>query len=61
MWFIFQSSVIFAVVASDIHWHWTPNGYLASAIGIGLAYGLTLLLTDPAISLSVRIRNIWGK
>ena len=47
MWFLFQASIIFAVVASNIHWHWTPNGYLASAIGIGLAC-LTLLLSDPA-------------
>jgi len=44
MWFLFQSSIIFAVVASNIHWHWTPNGYLASAIGVALAYGLTRLL-----------------
>jgi hypothetical protein len=44
MWFIFQSSIIFAVVASNIHWHWTPNEYLAALIGVGLAYGLTLLL-----------------
>ena len=45
MWFLFQSAIIFAVVASNIHWHWTPNGYLASAIGVGLAYGVTWLLT----------------
>jgi hypothetical protein len=25
IWLIFQSSIIFAVVASNIHWHWTPN------------------------------------
>jgi hypothetical protein len=33
MWLIFQSLVIFAVVASNIHWHWTPNGYLAGILG----------------------------
>ncbi len=44
MWFLFQSAIIFAVMASNIHWHWTPNGYLASAIGIGLAWLLTRLL-----------------
>ena len=27
IWLVFQSSIIFAVVASNIHWHWTPNGY----------------------------------
>ena len=42
MWFLLQSSIIFAVVASNIHWHWTPNGYLASLIGIGLAWLITL-------------------
>jgi hypothetical protein len=29
MWLLFQSTIIFAVVASNIKWHWTPNGYLA--------------------------------
>ena len=42
MWFLLQSSIIFAVVASNIHWHWTPNGYLAAMIGIGLAWLITL-------------------
>ena len=28
MWFLFQSLMIFAVVASNIHWQWTPIGYL---------------------------------
>jgi hypothetical protein len=45
MWFLLKASVIFAVCASNIHWHWTPNGYLASLIGVGLAYGATWLLT----------------
>ena len=44
MWFLFQSTIIFAVMASNIHWHWTPNGYLASLIGVGLAYALTAAL-----------------
>lgn len=41
MWFLLQSSIIFAVVASNIHWQWTPNGYLAGAIGVGLAFLVT--------------------
>ena len=44
MWFLLQSAIIFAVIASNIHFHWTPNGYLAGLIGVVLAYGLTLLL-----------------
>jgi mannitol-specific phosphotransferase system IIBC component len=45
MWFLFQSTIIFAVMASNIHWHWTPNGYLAGLIGAVLAYGVTVLLS----------------
>jgi ABC-type transport system involved in cytochrome c biogenesis permease subunit len=41
--YLFQSLVIFAVVASNIHWQWTPNGYLAAGLGIALAYVLTWL------------------
>ena len=51
MWFLLQSSIIFAVVATNIHWHWTPNGYVASFIGIGLAWLITLCvatLVPPA-------------
>jgi hypothetical protein len=33
MWFCFQSVIIFAVIASNIHWHWTTNGYLAGLAG----------------------------
>jgi len=43
MWFILQGSIIFAVCATNIHWHWTPNGYIPSLLGIGLAYVVTRL------------------
>jgi len=33
MLFLLQAMIIFAVVASNIHWHWTPNGYLACILG----------------------------
>ena len=38
-----QVLIVFAVVASNIHWQWTPNGYLAAGVGIALAYVLTRL------------------
>ena len=41
MWFLFQGLIVFAVMASNIHWQWTPNGYLASLIGVGLALAAT--------------------
>jgi hypothetical protein len=44
MWFLFQSTIIFAVVASNIHRQWTPNGYLPAILGAGLAWLLTRLL-----------------
>jgi hypothetical protein len=33
MWFWFQGLIMFAVMASNVHWHWTPNGYLAGLLG----------------------------
>ena len=45
MWFLMQSTIIFAVMASNIKWHWTPNGYLAGLIGFVAAYGATLALS----------------
>jgi hypothetical protein len=41
MWFLRQSLIIFAVVASNLRWHWTPNSYLASGLGFLLAFLLT--------------------
>ena len=45
MWFLIQSSIIFAVCASNIRWKWTPNPYLAGLTGVVLAYGVTVLLS----------------
>jgi hypothetical protein len=57
MYFLLQASIIFAVCASNIRWHWTPNGYLAGLIGVDLAYGLTRLIstlrTDRALNAPV--------
>lgn len=43
MWFILQGSIIFAVMATNIAWQWTPNAYIPALLGCGLAYGLTRL------------------
>jgi hypothetical protein len=45
MWLLFQCSIIFAVISSNIYWKWTPNGFVASLFGVGAAYGLTIALT----------------
>jgi hypothetical protein len=44
-WYLLQGSIIFAVAASNIHWQWTPNPYVVGLIGVGLAYGVTALLS----------------
>jgi hypothetical protein len=52
MWYLLQSLLIFAVVASNIHWQWTPNRYVPHLLGIGLR---------PAVAEAVeRIREQWS-
>ena len=36
--YLMQGLIFCAVVGSNIHWQWTPNQYLASGIGAGLAW-----------------------
>ena len=45
-WMWFQTLVVFAVVASNIHWQWTPNMTLATLLGVLLACILTGLISD---------------
>jgi hypothetical protein len=40
-WYLFQSLIMFAVLASNIHWQWTPNGYVAGSIAGGVALAAT--------------------
>lgn len=46
MWSFIQGSIVFAVVASNIKWHWTPSGYLASMLGGAAALLVTLIAND---------------
>ena len=39
--YLLQGLIVFAVVGSNIHWLWTPNPYLASGLGILLAWAVT--------------------
>lgn len=41
---LFQLVIIGLVIASNIHWQWTPNPYLAAIIGVGFSFGATSLL-----------------
>jgi hypothetical protein len=42
MWRLLQTLLIFGVLASNIHYQWTPNGYVATLIAIGVAYFATV-------------------
>jgi hypothetical protein len=44
MWYVFQGAIMFAVIASNIHWQWTPNPYLAAGFGWLAAYFVTCAL-----------------
>lgn len=46
MYFLLQCSIMFLVMASNIHWQWTPNRYLAGAIGAGLAFLATKIVSE---------------
>lgn len=56
MWHLIQFSVFFAVVASNIHWHWTPNGYLAALCG-GVAAFLVTVSVNGTVLLLRRLRG----
>jgi hypothetical protein len=51
MWKLFQGAIIFAVGASNIHWHWTPNLYLAVMVGVCWAWIATELINDIQIEI----------
>lgn len=56
MWFLIQSLIVFAVVASNIHFQWTPNPYIPALLGGGLAYGLTRLVGEYRVRQSKRLQ-----
>ena len=43
MYFLLQSSII--LCASNIRWHWTPNGYVAPVLGFIAALLATVALS----------------
>ncbi|WGR67846.1 MULTISPECIES: hypothetical protein [unclassified Bradyrhizobium] len=45
-WYLLQGSIFFAVVASNIHWQWTPNGHLAAILGGSAAFLVTEIINE---------------
>lgn len=52
MWKLIQLSVVFAVLASNIHYRWTPNPYAASVV----AFLAALFVTAIPIMISDLLR-----
>jgi hypothetical protein len=46
VWFLLQSLIVFAVMASNIYWQWTPNSYLAGVISFIAALLVTVGVTN---------------
>jgi hypothetical protein len=47
MWLILQLLIMFAVLASNVHWQWAPNSLVAGLIGFAVAYSLPWVLGSP--------------
>ena len=45
MWLIFQGTIMFLVIASNIQGEWTPNPYAAAVVGIFCAAVATGLVS----------------
>lgn len=45
MWRFLQTVIFGLVVASNIRWQWTPNGYLASFVGVAVAFLFTVTVS----------------
>jgi hypothetical protein len=44
-WKLLQAAVVLAVIFANIHWQFTPNGYLAALMGVGAALAVTGIIT----------------
>jgi hypothetical protein len=45
LWKMLQISVFAGVMATNIEWQWTPNGYVASLVALGAAFTVTYALS----------------
>lgn len=45
MWKLLQTTIVIAVLFSNVYWQWTPNGYVAMIYAGGTAFVVTVGLT----------------
>jgi hypothetical protein len=53
LWSILQASIVFAVIATNIHWQWIEGNQVPALVGVGLAWIVTWL--------DVRVRDRIGR
>jgi hypothetical protein len=55
MWWLLQSSIIFAVMASNIEWHWAPpHSYVPALAAFVASYVVTWLLSGLISLLQIK-------
>lgn len=57
MWKVIQTAVVFAVLASNVHFKWTPNPYAAAVVAVFAAMVATVGLSALG-GLIVRLRGL---
>lgn len=55
MWKIFQVLIFVGVLFANIHWELTPNGYLASFLGVILAF-LATVAVSSLLTLGLKVK-----
>lgn len=57
---LIQVLIVVAVLFSNIHWQWTPNGYLAALIAGFAAYVVTIF-PGQLLTLARKLKARFGK
>jgi xanthosine utilization system XapX-like protein len=59
MWRVFQLTLFVGTLFANIHFQWTPNGYVAAALGV-LAALLGTAVINWTMALAVLLRRYQG-
>ena len=46
LWKLLQFTVFAAVLFANVHWQWTPNGFVAGTLAAFCAFAVTALLSE---------------
>jgi hypothetical protein len=54
MWFIFQATIVLAVVQSNVSWQWADHGIQVGIMGVGLAWIATAAVAPTQSTLTMK-------